>query len=361
MRIRRELPVVKCLAALVLVVAFAPSARPQAQAPVIGPPGTPTTRSIEGAVLDAKGAPVPGAIVLLKDTKTLQIRSYIGQNDGQYHFFGLSTDVNYELRAEANGMTSPRKTVSVFDSHKTSEAQSEIEEKDQNHDKFMTGAQILAWIKETRIVPIVRTPDAETAIAAVEALREGGIDCVEITMTVQNALKALASVAERYGDQVLLGAGTVLDPETARACILAGANFIVTPALNIKTIEMARRYAKPVFPGGLTPTEVLNAWEAGADAVKVFPCNALGGPKYIKSLKAPLPQIELFPTGGVNLDTVAEFFAAGSMAVGMGSELVDSKSITERNYSAITERARKFRELGRSGQTRREMTPVTAL
>ena len=207
----------------------------------------------------------------------------------------------------------------------------------------MNHGKALAWIKQTAVVPIIRTPDAESAIAAVEALRAGGITCVEITMTVQNALKALETVADRYGDEILLGAGTVLDPETARICILAGAQFIVTPALNVKTIEIARRYAKPVFPGGLTPTEVLTAWEAGADAVKVFPCNALGGPKYIKALKAPLPQIELFPTGGVNLDTVADFLAAGSVAVGVGSELVDSKSIAEKNYSVISDRARKFR------------------
>ena len=207
----------------------------------------------------------------------------------------------------------------------------------------MTHGQIVQWIRDIRLVPIIRTPHADSALAAVEALGEGGINCVEITMTVHNALKAVETVAERYGDRVLLGAGTVLDPETARACILAGAHFIVTPALNVKTIEMARRYSRPIFPGALTPTEVLTAWEAGADAVKVFPCNAMGGAKYIKALKAPLPQVELFPTGGVNLETIADFLAAGSVAVGVGSELVDSKSIAEKNHAAITERARKFR------------------
>lgn len=203
---------------------------------------------------------------------------------------------------------------------------------------------VLRWIKEIALVPIVRTPDAESALAAVDALREGGIDCVEITMTVHNAIRAIEKIADRYGTQILLGAGTVLDPETARACILAGAQFLVTPALNVKTIEIARRYAKPIFPGALTPTEVLTAWEAGGDAIKVFPCNALGGAKYIKALKAPLPQVELVPTGGVNLDTVADFLAAGSAAVGVGSELVDNKCIADKNYSLITERARRFRE-----------------
>lgn len=207
----------------------------------------------------------------------------------------------------------------------------------------MNSGQILAWLKKTAIVPIIRTPDAETATAAVDALREGGLDCVEITMTVDRALQALEKTVDRYGDRVLVGAGTVLDPETARACILAGAQFIVTPALNVKTIEMAKRYGRPVFPGGLTPTEVLTAWQAGADAVKVFPCNAVGGPKYIKALKAPFPQIELFPTGGVNLETVGEFLAAGAMAVGAGSELVDTKLIREQKFDSISERARKFR------------------
>lgn len=212
---------------------------------------------------------------------------------------------------------------------------------------------ILKWIREIALVPIVRTPDAESALAAVEALRSGGIDCFEITMTVRNALKAIEKVADRYGTQVLLGAGTVLDAETARACILAGAQFIVTPALNTGTIEMSRRYAKPIFPGALTPTEVLTAWQAGGDAIKVFPCNALGGAKYIKALKAPLPQVELVPTGGVNLHTVAEFLAAGSSAVGVGSELVDNKSIAEKNYSLISDRARKFREAALSARSKR--------
>lgn len=212
------------------------------------------------------------------------------------------------------------------------------------HSGALSHAAVMSWIKEIALVPIVRTPDAESALAAVDALRAGGIDCVEITMTVQNAMKAIEKVADRFGNEILLGAGTVLDPETARACILAGAQFLVTPALNVRTIELARRYSKPIFPGALTPTEVLTAWEAGADAIKVFPCNALGGAKYIKALKAPLPQIELVPTGGVNLETVADFLAAGSAAVGVGSELVDNRSIAHKNYALITERACKFRE-----------------
>jgi 2-dehydro-3-deoxyphosphogluconate aldolase/(4S)-4-hydroxy-2-oxoglutarate aldolase len=203
-------------------------------------------------------------------------------------------------------------------------------------------AEILQRIKDLAVVPIVRTPDVQSALAAVEAVLEGGIDCVEITMTVANALKAIETVTDRYGDRVLLGAGTVLDPETARACMLAGAQFFVTPALNLKTVELAHRYSRPIFPGALTPTEVLSAWEAGADGVKVFPCNALGGAKYIKALKAPFPHIDLIPTGGVNLETVADFFRAGSTAVGVGSELVDAQSIASGDYRVVAERARKF-------------------
>lgn len=209
----------------------------------------------------------------------------------------------------------------------------------------MKHAEILARIKHLAVVPIIRTPDSKSALAAVEAVREGGIDCVEITMTVAGALKAIESVADRYGDKILLGAGTVLDPETARACLLAGAQFFVTPSLNVRTIEIARRYSRPIFPGGLTPTEIMTAWEAGADGVKVFPCSALGGAKYIKSLKAPFPHIDLIPTGGVNLETVADFLKAGSTAVGVGSELVDTASVATGNYQAVTERARKFREV----------------
>jgi 2-dehydro-3-deoxyphosphogluconate aldolase/(4S)-4-hydroxy-2-oxoglutarate aldolase len=208
----------------------------------------------------------------------------------------------------------------------------------------LSHAHIVHRIKEIGIVPIVRTSNAETAIRSVEAVLEGGIACVEITMTVDKAIQALETVADRYGDQVLLGAGTVLDPETARACMLAGAQFFVTPSLNLKTIELVKRYSKPIFPGALTPTEILTAWEAGADGVKVFPCNAMGGAKYIKALKGPFPHIDLVPTGGVNLETVGEFFAAGSSAVGVGGELIDNHSIAAGNYKIFTERARKFRE-----------------
>jgi 2-dehydro-3-deoxyphosphogluconate aldolase/(4S)-4-hydroxy-2-oxoglutarate aldolase len=161
-------------------------------------------------------------------------------------------------------------------------------------------------------------------------------------MTVPGAVRALEKLADRFGGKILLGSGTVLDAETARICILAGAEFLVCPSLRPATIEMAKRYSKVVMPGALTPTEVLAAWEAGADAVKIFPCGNVGGAKYIKALKGPFPQIEMVPTGGVNLETVGDFLKAGACAVGVGGELVDSKSVKEGRYDVIADRARQF-------------------
>ena len=201
---------------------------------------------------------------------------------------------------------------------------------------------ILSSIIDLGIVPIVRTDSADAAIRAMQAVYRGGIRAAEITMTVPGAIKALEKLADEFGDRMILGAGTVLDPETARACMLAGAEFFVTPALNLKTIEMARRYSKVIMPGALTPTEILAAWEAGADAVKVFPCGAMGGAKYIKAVKAPFPHIELVPTGGVNLDTTADFLRAGACAVGVGSELIDAATIKAGTFEVFEERARQF-------------------
>jgi 2-dehydro-3-deoxyphosphogluconate aldolase/(4S)-4-hydroxy-2-oxoglutarate aldolase len=201
---------------------------------------------------------------------------------------------------------------------------------------------IVRNILDIGIVPIVRVSSSEEALAAVDAVYAGGIRAVEITMTVPGALQALEKVADKLGDKITLGAGTVLDPETCRACFLAGAQFIVTPALRIATIEMARRYSKPIMPGALTPTEILTAWEHGADYVKVFPCGNLGGPKYIKALKGPFPQIEMIPTGGVNLETAGEFLKAGAAAVAVGGELVDAKSVKEKNFDVISQRAKQY-------------------
>ena len=217
----------------------------------------------------------------------------------------------------------------------------------------MNAKEILAFIREIGLVPIVRTNSAESAIKAVEAIYNGGVRAAEITMTVPGAIRALEKVADRFGDKMVLGAGTVLDPETARICMLAGAEFFVTPALRVATIEMAKRYSKVICPGALTPTEVLTAWEAGADVVKIFPCGNVGGPKYIKALKGPLPQIEMIPTGGVNLETTPAFLKAGACAVAVGSELVDAKTIKEGRFDVIEERARQY--LAAVAQARAEM------
>jgi 2-dehydro-3-deoxyphosphogluconate aldolase/(4S)-4-hydroxy-2-oxoglutarate aldolase len=201
---------------------------------------------------------------------------------------------------------------------------------------------ILSFIRDIGIVPVIRTTSAESAVKAVDAIYRGGIRAAEITMTVPGALRALEKVADQFGDKLVLGAGTVLDPETARACMLAGAEFFVTPSLKPATIEMARRYSKVIMPGALTPTEVLAAWEAGADIVKIFPCGNVGGPKYIKALKGPFPQIEMIPTGGVNLETAGEFLKAGACAVAVGGELVDAQSIKEGRYDVLEQKAQQY-------------------
>lgn len=206
----------------------------------------------------------------------------------------------------------------------------------------MKKESILSAMIEIGIVPVVRTPSAESAYKAIEAIYRGGIRAAEVTMTVPGAVKVLEKLSDEFGDKMVLGAGTVLDAETCRTCMLAGAQFFVTPALKIETIEMARRYSRPICPGALTPTEVLTAWEAGADIVKVFPCGNVGGPKYIKALKGPFPQINLIPTGGVNLETAGDFLKAGASAVAVGGELVDAKTIKEGRYEVFEERAKQY-------------------
>jgi 2-dehydro-3-deoxyphosphogluconate aldolase/(4S)-4-hydroxy-2-oxoglutarate aldolase len=208
------------------------------------------------------------------------------------------------------------------------------------------------------IVPVVRTTSADSAIRAIEAIYNGGIRAAEITMTVPGAIHALEKVAGQFGDRIVLGAGTVLDPETARSCLLAGAEFLVTPSLKVATIEVAKRYSKVICPGALTPTEVLTAWEAGADIVKIFPAGNVGGPKYIKALRGPFPQIEMIPTGGVNLETAGEFLKAGACAVAVGGELVDAKLIKEGRYDVIEQRAKQYLEV--IGKARAEIQAATA-
>lgn len=196
--------------------------------------------------------------------------------------------------------------------------------------------EVMERIRQVGLVPVVRASSADQAFAAVEAIRAGGIPILEITLTVPGAIVVIRELAKRLGDDALIGAGTVLDAETAQRCIDAGARFIVSPALDIPTIELCRRLVVPIFAGALTPTEIVTAWKAGAAAVKVFPANAVGGAAYLKSVKAPLPQIELLPTGGVNLDTAGDFIKAGAFALGVDADLVSGEP------AAITEKARRY-------------------
>jgi 2-dehydro-3-deoxyphosphogluconate aldolase / (4S)-4-hydroxy-2-oxoglutarate aldolase len=208
---------------------------------------------------------------------------------------------------------------------------------------------VLERITTTGLVPVIRAQSADEAAAAVDAIQAGGLSVLEITMTVPNAVQLIADVVRR-APGALVGAGTVLDPETARACIDAGARFVVSPALNLDTIAACRAAGVVVLPGALTPTEVVTAWRAGADLVKVFPANALGGPSYIKSLKAPLPQIGLVPTGGVNLSTAKDFIKAGAAALGVGADLVDLAALRRGEPAVLTERARQFLALVREAR-----------
>lgn len=215
----------------------------------------------------------------------------------------------------------------------------------------MNKADVIKIIKDTGIIPVVRAASADEAMRAIDAIREGGISVLEITMTVPGAVGVIEEVSKRYGSEAVVGAGTVLDSETARACILAGASFVVSPSLNVETIATCRRYGVAVMPGALSPTEVVQAWTAGCDFVKVFPAGAVGGASYIKALKAPLPHIELVPTGGVSLKTAADFIKAGASALGVGADLVDIKAIREGQQATITERARQFLELVREARS----------
>jgi 2-dehydro-3-deoxyphosphogluconate aldolase/(4S)-4-hydroxy-2-oxoglutarate aldolase len=204
---------------------------------------------------------------------------------------------------------------------------------------------------EIGVVPIIRTASSETALEAARAVHRGGIHLLEVTMTVPGALGVLESLADELGDGLLLGAGSVLDPETARAAMLAGARFIVTPGLNVKTVEICKRYSVAALPGALTPTEVIAAWEAGADMVKIFPVDNMGGPAYIKALKAPLPHIDMVPTGGVDLNNLAAFLQAGASAVAVGSSLMKTDAMKQGRYEVIEEAARDFLRVAAAART----------
>ena len=201
----------------------------------------------------------------------------------------------------------------------------------------------LASIKAGGVVAVLRADSPDNLVQVAQAIGKGGIGAVEITMTTPGALGVIGECAKRLGGEFLLGAGTVLDPETARAAILAGAEYIVTPTLNPDVITLCRRYDKVVIPGALTPTEILTAWECGADIVKVFPATAVG-PRYFKDIKGPLPQIDLIPTGGVDLDNAGDFIRAGACAVAVGSNLVDKTAVAEGEWHVLADTARQYVE-----------------
>src|SRR5215467_6135762 len=197
-------------------------------------------------------------------------------------------------------------------------------------------------IIEVGVVPVVRASSAQEARMAADAVCEGGIPIVEITMTVPGAAEVIRELTKSVSSAVLVGAGTVLNAEAARRCLDAGAQFLVSPGLNLPMVEVAKKEGKVVMAGALTPTEIMAAWEAGADFVKIFPCGQVGGAKYIKALKGPFPQISFVPTGGVNLNTAGEFIEAGAVALGVGGELVQAEALESGKPEVIVENARKF-------------------
>jgi 2-dehydro-3-deoxyphosphogluconate aldolase / (4S)-4-hydroxy-2-oxoglutarate aldolase len=206
----------------------------------------------------------------------------------------------------------------------------------------MTKQQVRNRIVEIGIVPVVRAASSQEALQAADAVCAGGIPIVEITMTVPGAIDVITQLAKSMGNDVLIGAGTVLDREAAERCLDAGAEFLVSPGFDLATVQFAKQQGKLIMAGALTPTEVITAWKAGSDFVKIFPCGTVGGAKYIKALKAPLPQVPMVPTGGVNLDTAADFIRAGADALGIGGELVSAAACKSGNLRVVTEASRLY-------------------
>src|SRR4029078_6463728 len=199
----------------------------------------------------------------------------------------------------------------------------------------------LRRVLDCGIVAVVRSTDSQQLVEGGKARAEGGVTVAEITMTVPGALDVIRHVAKELGDRVFLGAGTILDTETCRAALLAGAHYVVSPTLNLDVIRMCRRYDKLVMPGAFTPTEILTAWEAGADIVKVFPADVVG-PAFFKAIRGPLPQIRVMPTGGVDLKTAASFLQAGACCLGVGGQLVDAEAIKKKNFDKIRDLAKQY-------------------
>ncbi len=205
----------------------------------------------------------------------------------------------------------------------------------------MSRETTLKRILDGGIVAVVRSESSGSLVKVVQALAEGGVTAAEITFTVPDAVEVIRQVRHTVGDAIVLGAGTVLDPETARAAMLAGAEYIVSPIVNLEVLRLCRRYDTVVMPGAFTPTEVLAAWEAGADVVKIFPAD-VGGPTYLRALHGPLPQVRLMPTGGVDLSTAEAFLKAGACCLGVGGALVEPKTIANGDFTRIRELARQY-------------------
>ncbi len=209
----------------------------------------------------------------------------------------------------------------------------------------MTKQEIRKQIAAIGIVPVIRASTAENAFLAVDALRKGGISVIEVTLTVPGAERVIEALRKQFDSALIVGAGTVLNSESAKRCLEAGAQFIVSPGLNTSTVAFVNSQKVLMIAGALTPTEIVAAWENGSDLVKIFPCNAVGGPGYIKSLKGPFPQIPFIPTGGVNLQTAADFLRAGCEALGIGSELIPASAIESGKPEVITSLARQFTQI----------------
>jgi 2-dehydro-3-deoxyphosphogluconate aldolase/(4S)-4-hydroxy-2-oxoglutarate aldolase len=214
----------------------------------------------------------------------------------------------------------------------------------------------LTRVLDCGVVAVIRASSGERLADVAEALLAGGIDVMEVTFTVPGAVGVLEAVSQRLGDRILLGAGTVLDAETARIALLAGARFIVSPSTNLDVIRLCRRYDRLVFPGAFTPTEVITAWEAGADVVKIFPSD-VAGPKYLKALRGPFPQVRMMPTGGVDLTTAAQFLASGACALGVGGSLVSPELLASGDLAGIESRARQFVQVVQSARSEGKRSP----
>ena len=213
----------------------------------------------------------------------------------------------------------------------------------------MDKLETLNIIRETGVIAIMRARSSEQLITAADAIKAGGVRAIEVTMTTPGALDAIAEAKKRYGQDVIFGAGTVLDAESGRAAILAGADFVVSPTLDLELIALCNRYSIPTAPGCHSPTEILTGWEAGADFIKLFPAS-FGGPDLVKAILAPLPQVRIIPVGGVDLNTAADFIRKGSAALGVGSSLVSQKLLDAGDMTELTRRAAAFIEEVRKGR-----------